>query len=91
MEAATVFDLPDEGIHVADIFEDRIITGGTMPYLYHLTYQGVTLAKVPISSNTVYNVIYQEQPEKVLSVSGSSNKIDVCTNFNYREMVLKFA
>ncbi|XP_001601192.2 THO complex subunit 6 homolog [Nasonia vitripennis] len=91
MEAATVFDLPDEGIHVADIFEERIITGGAMPYLYHLTYQGVPLAKVPISSKTVYSVIYQENPQKVLSIGGSSNKIDVCTNFNYREMVLKFA
>jgi THO complex subunit 6 len=90
MEAATVFDLPDKGIHVADIHEERIITGGAMPYLFHLTYQGVPLAKVPISSNTVYSVIYQEQPQKVLSVAGSSNKIDLCTNFNYREMVLKF-
>lgn len=91
MEAASIFDLPDEGIHVAEVFEDRIIAGGAMKYLYHLTYQGVTLAKVPISSNTVYSVVYREQPQKVLSIGGSSNKIDVCTNFNYREMVFKFA
>lgn len=91
MEAATVFDLPDAGIHAAKIYEERIIAGGAMPYLHHLTYQGVPLAKVPISSNTVYSVIYQEQPQKVLCVGGSSDKIDVCTNLNYREMVLKFA
>ncbi|XP_011502090.1 PREDICTED: THO complex subunit 6 isoform X2 [Ceratosolen solmsi marchali] len=91
MEVAMVFDLPDDGIHVADIYEERIIAGGAMPYLYHLTYQGVSLAKVPVSSNTVYSVIYQEQPQKVLCIAGSSNKIDLCTNFNYREMILKFA
>ncbi|XP_014211573.1 THO complex subunit 6 [Copidosoma floridanum] len=91
MEVATVFDLPDEGIHVANIFEERVIAGGAMPYLSHLTYQGVTLAKVPVSSNTVYSVVYQEQPQRVLCIGGSSNKIDVCTNFNYREMVFKFA
>lgn len=91
MEAATIFDLPDQGIHVADIHEERIIAGGAMPYLYHLTYQNVPLAKVPISSNTIYSVVYQENPHRILSIGGSSNKIDVCTNFNYREMVLKFA
>ncbi|XP_058794626.1 THO complex subunit 6 homolog [Phymastichus coffea] len=91
MEAATIFDLPDEGIHVADIFEERIISGGAMKYLYHLTYQGVPLAKVPISSSTAFSIAYQEQPYKVLSIGGSSNKIDICTNFNYREIVLKFA
>lgn len=91
MEAATVFDLQDEGIHVAEIYEERVIVGGMMPYLHHLTYQGVPLAKIPISSNTVYSVIYQEQPQKVLSVAGSSNNIDICVNFNYRELVMKFA
>lgn len=91
MEATTVFNIPDQGIHVAEIYEERVIAGGAMPYVFHLTYQGGTLAKVPISSNTVYSIIYQETPQKVLSVSGSSNNIDVCTNFNYRELVLKFA
>ncbi|XP_076674117.1 THO complex subunit 6 [Andrena cerasifolii] len=91
MEAATVFDLPDEGIHVANIYEERVIAAGTAPHVYHLTYQGETLAKVPTSSNTVYSIMYQETPQKVLSVAGSSNNLDVCTNFNYRELTLKFA
>ncbi|XP_043469527.1 THO complex subunit 6 [Leptopilina heterotoma] len=91
METATVFDLPDQGIHVANIYEERIITGGTMPHVYHLTYQGETLAKVPVSSNTVYSIVYQEVPQRLLSIAGSSNQIDVCTNFNYKELMLKFS
>ncbi|XP_076653572.1 THO complex subunit 6 [Halictus rubicundus] len=91
MEVATVFELPDEGIHVANIYEERVIAAGTAPHVYHLTYQGETLAKVPTSSNTVYSIVYQETPQKVLSVGGSSNNLDVCTNFNYRELMLKFA
>ena len=91
MEAATVFDLPDEGIHVANIYEERVIAAGTAPHVYHLTYQGETLAKVPASSNTVYSIMYQETPQKVLSIAGSSNNLDVCTNFNYRELTLRFA
>ncbi|CAK9821973.1 THO complex subunit 6 homolog [Anthophora retusa] len=91
MEAATVFDLPDEGIHVANIYEERVIAAGAAPYVYHLTYQGETLAKVPTCSSTVYSISYQEVPQKVLSIAGSSNNLDICTNFNYRELMLKFA
>ena len=91
MEAATVFHLPDEGIHVANIYEERVIAAGAAPHVYHLTYQGETLAKVPTSSNTVYSIIYQETPQKVMSIAGCSNNLDVCTNFNYRELMLKFA
>ena len=91
MEVASIFDLPDEGIHVVDIFEDRIIAGGTMSHLYHLSYQGSSLAEIPISSNTAFSVAYQEKPHRVLSIGGSSNMIDICTNFNYREMVVNFA
>lgn len=90
MEATTVFNLPDEGLHVAEIYEERIIAGGAMPHLYHMNYQGAPLAKVPVSSNTVYSIVFQEGPHKILSVSGSSNLIDVCTNFNYKELELKF-
>ncbi|CAD6236848.1 GSCOCG00008262001-RA-CDS [Cotesia congregata] len=91
MEPATVFDLPDQGIHEAKIFEERVIAGGTMPHVYHLNYQGEIFAEVPTSSHTVYSIVYQEKPHKVLSIAGSSNKVDICTNFNYRELVFKFA
>lgn len=91
METATIFDLPDEGIHVASIHDERIISGGCMPAVYHLNYQGEVLAKIPTSSKTVYNIVHCEKPQKILSISGSSNNIDICTNFNYREFILKFA
>ncbi|KAF7988746.1 hypothetical protein HCN44_007056 [Aphidius gifuensis] len=91
METATIFDLPDEGIHVASIHDERIIAGGCMPAVYHLNYQGEVLAKVPTSSKTVYSIVHCEKPQKILSISGSSNNIDICTNFNYREFILKFA
>ncbi|XP_046750767.1 THO complex subunit 6 [Diprion similis] len=91
MEVATIFDLPDKGIHVGSIHEERIIAGGAMPNVHHLTYQGEALAEVPTSSNTIYSIVHQESPQKLLSMAGSSNNIDICTNFSYREMVLKFA
>lgn len=91
MEAATIFDLADQGIHVAEIYEERVIAGGAAAHVYHMTYQGEILAKVPTSSLTVYSIVHQETPHKVLCAAGSSNFIDISTNFNYREMMLKFA
>jgi THO complex subunit 6 len=91
MEAATIFDLADQGIHVAEIYEDRIIAGGASAHVHHTTYQGDILAKVPTSSLTVYSIVHRNTPHKVLSAAGSSNGIDISTNFNYREMTLKFA
>ncbi|XP_066596839.1 THO complex subunit 6 homolog [Prorops nasuta] len=91
MEAATVFDLQDQGIHVAKIYEERIIAAGASNQVHHMNYQGETLAKVQTSSNTVYSIIYQEAAQKVLSIAGTSNNIDICTNFNYRGLTLKFA
>lgn len=90
MEACTIFDLPDQGIHVAEIYEERISAGGAMPNVYHLNYQGETLSKIPISCNTVYSIVHCEKPQEVLSICGTSNNLDICTNFNYREMVVKF-
>ncbi|RLU15550.1 hypothetical protein DMN91_012544 [Ooceraea biroi] len=91
MEAATIFDLADQGIHVAEIYEDRVIAGGVAGHVHHMTYQGEVLAKVPTSSLTTYSIVHQESPHKVLSMAGSSNYIDISTNFNYREMSVKFA
>lgn len=91
MQPATVFDLPDEGIHVAKIYEERIIAAGLAPHVYHLTYQGEMLSSIPTSSDTVYTVVYQEYPQKLFSIAGGSNFLDVCTNCNYRELTLQFA
>ncbi|KAK1134012.1 hypothetical protein K0M31_011797 [Melipona bicolor] len=91
MQPATVFDLPDHGIHVAKIYEERIIAAGLAPHVYHLTYQGEMLSSIPTSSDTIYSVVYQETPQKLFSIGGASNFLDICTNCNYRELTLRFA
>ncbi|KAJ8872615.1 hypothetical protein PR048_026221 [Dryococelus australis] len=91
MDVMTAFPLEDMGIHVAMFQDDRILVGGTMPHFYHLNYSGKVYAQVPISSTTIYSVAYQESPVKVMCLAGSSSKIDVCSNFTYRDQVLSFA
>ncbi|XP_063239066.1 THO complex subunit 6 [Bacillus rossius redtenbacheri] len=91
MDVMTAFPLDDAGVHVAAFQDDRILVGGTMPHFYHLNYSGAVYAQVPSSSTTVYSVVYQESPVKVMCLAGSSSKIDVCTNFTYRDQIISFA
>lgn len=89
LDVTTSFDLQNEnGIHVAEFYEDRILAGGAAPYFYQLSYNNDVYAEIPSSSTAVYSVVHQETPNKVLCISGSSPNIDVCTNFSYRDQIL---
>lgn len=89
-DALTVFDIPDNGIHVSMFHDDLIIAGGTAKQLYQLNYAGEVKVALPVSATTVYSVVLRTEPNKILSIAGSSTDIDLCTTFNYRDEVLKF-
>ncbi|CAK1545131.1 unnamed protein product [Leptosia nina] len=90
LDAVTVFDIPDHGIHIASFLDDCILAGGTAKHLYQLTYSGDIRVELPVSSTTVYSAIVRTNPNKVLAIAGSSPDIDLCTTFNYRDQVLHF-
>ncbi|XP_050678454.1 THO complex subunit 6 homolog [Leptidea sinapis] len=90
LDAVTVFDLPDRGIHVSFFYDDCVVAGGTAKHLYQLSYSGDVRVELPVSSTTVYSAILRTSPNKVLSIAGSSPDIDLCTTFNYRDQVLRF-
>ncbi|XP_065346686.1 THO complex subunit 6 homolog [Cloeon dipterum] len=88
--AETFTCMDDQGIYVADLHGDRIFAGGASHHLTHLSLTGGVLAEVPLSATCLYSLAYQESPQKVMCMAGSSHKIDFCTNFNYRDQVLSF-
>lgn len=87
---ATVFDIPDTGIHVSFFHDDCVIAGGTAKRLYQLNYSGEIKVELPVSATTVYSVVLRTEPNRVLAIAGSSPNIDLCTSFNYRDQVLNF-
>lgn len=91
MEVTTTFKLEDYGIHVAMFYDDGVMAGGASPYFYQMNLSGDIMAQIPSSSTTVYSAVYQEEPWKVMCIAGSSSKIDLCTNFSYRDQILSFA
>lgn len=86
----TFAGVEDSGLHVTKFYDDRVLAGGCAKYFYHLTYNGDICAQVEVSATTVYSAVIQETPHRVMCLAGSSSKIDLCTNFSFRDQILSF-
>lgn len=72
--------------------EDKILSGGTEPKVYHWSVNGEKKAEIPASPKSIYSLVVNTNSSrnKVLSIAGESPNIDVCTNFNYQAFSFKF-
>ncbi|XP_013380726.1 THO complex subunit 6 homolog [Lingula anatina] len=86
----TVFDTPGACQQYTSFFEDTIISAGSEPYVNHWYINGDRRSRVPCTPTSVCNVTINSEAEnnKVLSVVGSSAKVDLCTNFGYKALSL---
>lgn len=87
MECTTIFSFPEK-VHVSNFNEDTILAGGEYNKFYHYNFNGDIKAEIPLSSTCTYSVVLQHEPYKFMAIAGASNKIDICTNFTYRDIVL---
>lgn len=76
-------------IHESAFIGDRIIVAGDCKTLHQYTFNGDLVAEIPVSSPSVYSVAWIDTPNKLLTIGGSSNSVDVCTNFTYRDFSLQ--
>ncbi|XP_060527521.1 THO complex subunit 6 [Cylas formicarius] len=83
-----IFPIDDKGIHVADIYKDKVFAGGRAKFFYQSSFNGDIVSEIPTSGATAYTVVRQEEPFKVMCIAGSSPKIDVCCNFMYKDQQL---
>lgn len=87
MECTTVFPFIKPA-RVSGFLDDVIYVGGDYNRLCQYNLKGGVTAEVPVSSSSVYSVVAQTLPDKFLSIAGASNSLDICTNYNYRDVVL---
>lgn len=85
---ATIFPIDDKGIHVTEFYNDSVLAGGRSSYFYKMNFNGEIVSEIPTSSVSTYTAVHQEEPFKALCIAGSSAKIDICTNFTYKDQVL---
>lgn len=85
---SNVFPITDQGIHVAEIYEDKILAGGRSDLFYQMSYSGEIITEIQVSPVTIYSSIHQSEPFQAHLIAGSSSKIDVCSNFMYKNQQL---
>lgn len=90
LDAVTVFDIPDNGIHVSFFHDDCVFAGGTSKHFYQMSYSGEVRVELPVSATTIYSAVLRTEYSTLLSLAGSSPEIDLCTSLNYKDQVLHF-
>jgi THO complex subunit 6 len=85
-----IFDFPKE-IHVTSFIDDNLLAGGETNILAQYSLAGETISEIITSGPSILSVAWQKTPNcKILTACGASNKIDVTTNFNYKDTTLNF-
>uniref|UniRef100_A0A336KSM1 CSON014367 protein n=1 Tax=Culicoides sonorensis TaxID=179676 RepID=A0A336KSM1_CULSO len=87
-EVTEVFDFPEK-IHISGFIDDLLMVGGDYKTVQQYDLSGKLVTELPVSSPSIYSVVWQSTPHKLLSLGGSNNVLDICTNFNYRDICLK--
>lgn len=86
-EVTEVFNFPEK-IHVSGFIDDLILVGGDYKTVQQYNFNGDLVTELPVSSPSIYSAVWQSAPHKLLSFGGSSNVLDICTNYNYRDICL---
>lgn len=89
LECSTIFGVANT-IHVSGFLDDIVyLGGGDNSHLLQFNLKGDITAEIPVSCSSIYSVVSQTTPEKFMSIAGASNYLDICTNFNYKDIMLK--
>lgn len=76
-------------VHDSAFIGDRIVVAGDSKTLHQYSFNGDLVAEIPVSSPSVYSLAWINEPTKFLTIGGSSNQVDVCTNFAFRDFSLQ--
>lgn len=75
---------------VAKFEDDFILTAGTEPNVFKWSINGELRGKFPCTPSSVFSLEINKNLNKILAISGSSFKIDISTNFDYKAFSLQF-
>lgn len=87
LECTAIYNYPGTA-HASGFSDDIVYVGGDSTSLYQFSLNGDATAEIPVSGPCVYSVVYQNVPFKIMSIAGASQNLDICTNFNYKDIVL---
>lgn len=89
-EPFQIFDFPKE-IHCNTFIDDNLVVGGEFNAIHQYSLNGEMISEMATSGPSILSIIWQKHSENsILAACGTSNKIDVSTNFNYKDTTLNF-
>lgn len=82
---------PNATSSVVHFYDDIIISAGSESCINHWSLDGNLQIEVPASASNILSIGIASNPSlQVLSAAGTSYKIDVCTDFRYKDFSLDF-
>ncbi|PRD24037.1 UNVERIFIED_CONTAM: thoc6 [Trichonephila clavipes] len=87
---STQFLKPQVTTNVVCFHDDMIISGGSESFINHWSLDGKLQIEVPSSSSSVFCLGINSSSQRILAAGGSSYKIDLCTDFRYKNFSLFF-
>lgn len=89
LSPATRMAKPRVATNVVLFSEDGLISAGSESCINHWSLDGNLNIEVPSSAVSMFSVAVNTSPsQQILAASGTSWKIDVCTDFRYRDFSL---
>jgi hypothetical protein len=87
-----IFDEFSSAIHVTEFVDaDNLLVAGESSNVMQFSLKGNMISEMEASGPAVYSAVWQKKPQsKFLSVAGASCRIDVSTNFTYKDATLSF-
>ncbi|KAH9525477.1 THO complex subunit 6 [Bulinus truncatus] len=88
----TTYDTPGVAQNAALLYEDKILSAGSSCNLNHWSITGEHKMAVPVNPSSIFciDINQNSKSNKVLTATGSSDKIYVCSNFGYASFSLSF-
>lgn len=87
-----IFDFPKE-IHVTDFIDGNLLAAGDSNKLITYSFKGTIVSEIETSGSAIYSVVWQKNADRhsnILTACGASNKIEVTTNFSFKDGTLNF-
>ncbi|KAL5292772.1 THOC6 family protein [Megaselia abdita] len=76
-------------IHCSYFIDDNIVIGGTHPSVQIYSINGDLKYDLPVeNSPAIYSIVFQTEPQKIMTLAGYSNQLNVLSDFRYVDIIL---
>jgi len=91
MSRGVTFETPNSEatFNISHIYTDLVISGGSVSSVYSWYLNGKLYSEIETYATSVYSIaISERENNKIMSVGGTSSKINICSNFKYSDNYL---